>query len=315
MKTKLASTIMVLLAAVSTNGQISTINRNIKKEVTNVDGTDLKNDIKGTTQHRTILQKMVNKSKKGQVNADWDKNNDKDQYNGFIKIPAVAFPGFVKVTLTQNDKDLGPQMTVASALDRGGAIISGGVGNTENRNVRTAHFSVEPGMSYNVMVSPFNNAKSYSPPIQYVLKWEYTGLEDIYEPNNTKKQAKYVDFDKKITAYAVSGYIKNHVSGIGENTYDWYSIVLKEKKKIKMDILEKPSDIDFVIRLFDANGNSQYLTKTPNAIASTYELDKGTYFIEMHARLKRDASRTAQYQSEPVPDHFKKPYRFEIQQL
>ncbi len=311
MKTKI---VMILLIVTITGfAQITTTNRNITNEVTNVDATNLNNQtLNNTYNNRTLLTKIANKSKKGEVNADWDENNDKDLYRGLIKIPAVAFPGYVKVTLTQNDKDLGPQMAITSARDKGGAIISGGVGNTENKNVRIAYFSVEPGMSYNVMVAPFNNAKSYVPPIQYQLKWEYTGLQDIYEPNNTKQQAKYLEFDKTITAYAVAGYIKNYVSTIGENTYDWYSIVLKESKKIKIEILEQPDDIDFVFRLFDANGNSQYLTKSPNTISSTYALGKGTYFIEMHARLKRGARRTAQYQSEPIPDHFNSPYKLKV---
>lgn len=313
MKTKITFTAIALLVITIANAQITTVNRNIKKEVTNVDATNLYKDVKRNSQSRTtVLKKIANKSKKGQTNSDWAEPNERDTYHSFIKIPVDAFPGYVKITLTHGDNHLGPQMTVTPDLNERGSIITGSTGKTENKQVRTAHFSVHPGMTYDVEVGPFYNAKSYIPPIPYKLEWEYTGLEDIYEPNDTQKQAKYIDFNKTITAYAIAGHIKYYVAANAENLNDWYSVVVDDNKKIKVNILETPSDIDLDIRLYNASGYSIGISRGYNSVISSRNLGKGVYFIKIQPRggvLK------VQYQSKPIPDHFKKPYKFMVEKL
>ncbi len=316
MKIKITFTSIALLAITIANAQIRTVNRNIKKEVSNVDATNLYKDVKSNAQSRTaLLKKMANKNKKGQTNSDWAEPNERDTYHSFINIPADAFPGYVKITLTHGDNHLGPAMTVTPDLSGRGSIITGSTGKTENKQVRTAHFSVHPGMTYDVEVGPFYNAKSYIPPIPYKLEWEYTGLEDIYEPNDTQKQAKYIDFNKTITAYAIAGHIKYYVAANAENLNDWYSVVLDESKKIRVNTLSQPSDTNLDIRLYDASGKSFSITRGLNSLTSSRILVKGVYFIKVKCSLKNGGTRKVQYQSKPIPDHFKKPYKFTVSKV
>ncbi|KQC30369.1 PPC domain-containing protein [Flagellimonas eckloniae] len=316
MKIKITCISIALLATIIVNAQITTVNRNIKKEVSNVDATNLYKDIKRNAQSRTtLLKKIANKNKKGHINADWAKSGETDEYRGLIKIPAISFPGYVRVTLTHADKDLGPKMSITAAGSKGGVIITGSPGATENNRTRTAHFSVHPGMTYDVIIEPHNDPESYIPPIPYKLEWEYTGLEDIYEPNDTQKQAKYIDLNKTVTAYAIVGHIKNGVAGNDENLNDWYSVVLDESKKIHINTLSAPNDTNLDIRLYDASGKSLGISRGFNSITSSRSLSKGVYLIQVKCLLKNNGYRKVQYQSKPVPDHFKKPYKFMVSKV
>ena len=306
--------ITIMLIAFTCYGQITTTNRNIKEEVTNIDATSISNNIRNNSNNSLLLKKMANSSIVKQIKGVWSKPNEEDVFYNSISIPKIAFPGYVKVTLTQSDENLKPKMVISSHNIASGAIISGSSAQTNNEQARTAYFSVYPGMNYDVMVAPFFNAKNY--PVTYNLKWEYFGKRDIYEPNDTQKQAKFIDFNKTISAFAIAGYIKNYIASNDHNILDWYSVVLKENKKIKITTLNTPSDVKLDVRIYDASGRALGISIKHDSITSSQNLSKGTYYIRMHIRSNSSSAfEKADNDTQPVPDHFTKPYSFIVNRL
>lgn len=314
MSKRIPLSLILLLASLMGYSQIRPAARDIKNEVSKVDATHLKDQIKLTTVNtRTLLQKRANKKKSKEIKASWSKANEEDEYVDFIDIPKIAFPGYVKVTLTHPNGDLKPHMIISPEL-KTHVILSGSSAHDPNYRVSTAYFSVPPGMTYDVRVRPFFNAKNY--PVPYTLKWEYTGHEDIYEPNDNMKQAKYIDLNTTISAYAISGHIKYYVGAWDANTFDWYSVVLNETKKIEVYLNQIPRDMDLDVRLFDSAGKTvgitQGIIKGMQSIRTTKDLPKGVYYIEVHAKLKNGSSRVIQGNSQPIADHFTRPYKFRV---
>ena len=314
---------MLLLMTFTSYGQITTTNRNIKEEVTNVDATNISNDITNNSNNTLLLKKTANSNIVKQISGDWSKANEKDDYHNFITIPKIAFPGYVKVTLKQGHKKLRPAMVISPDFNKGGAIISGSSIKTRNKLNRTAYFSVHPGESYSVRVYPFFNAKTY--PRSYDLKWEFIGKRDIYEPNDLKSEAKLISFNEPIKAYAIVGHIKYYISTYDENTYDWYKVNLDDYKKINIKILDRPNDLELNIRIIDAAGrqvgtvitrdytnsfNTAQNRKSLKVVTTRNNLTKGTYYLEVHPRM--NGPRKSNNDTEPVPEHFKKPYKLVV---
>ena len=246
-----------------------------------------------------------------QTTSSWSEPNEKDDYHGFIVIPENVSPGYVKVSLTQNNKDLKPAMVISRDLKKPGAIISGSSAQTNDTFNRTAYFSVHPGMSYSVRVYPFFNAKTKDYPVSYTLAWEFIEKPDAYEPNDTQTQAKPIDLNKPIEAYAISGHINQYyIRSNDENTYDWYKVTLDNDDKIQVSILDQPSDLEINLRLFTGSGRQIGVEKTnqsPMAISTRSELSKGTYYLEVHPRMK--GPRKSENDTKPIPDHFNTSYK------
>ncbi len=251
---------------------------------------------------------------KQEITSSWSKVNEKDEYHDFIVIPKNVNSGYVKVFLTQNNKDLKPGMVISRDLTKGGAIISGSSAQTNNKFNRTAYFSVHPGMTYSVRVYPFFNAKTKDYPVSYTLAWEFTEKPDVYEPNNTREQAKQINLNEQIEAFAIAGHIKQYYVGSSDdNTYDWYKVVLDTTKRLSVKLLDKPSDLDLNLRLFTKSGRqigAEISNNNPNSkeITTRGQLTAGTYYLEVHPRMK--GPRKSENDTKPIPDHFNKPYKF-----
>ncbi len=246
------------------------------------------------------------------VNGSWKVPNEKDDYHDFIVIPQNASPGYVKVTLTQNDEDLRPAMVISRDLNKGGAIISGSSAKTNNPYNRTAYFSVHPGMTYSVRVYPFFNADTKDYPVPYTLSWEFTDRPDAYEPNDTRNDAKPIRLNEPIEAYAIAGYIKQYFIGsTDDNTYDWYQVTLDSSDRISAEVLEKPNDLDLNLRFITPAGRQvgteSVSTGNIKKIRTRNALDPGTYYLEVHQRMK--GPRKSENDTKPIPDHFDQPYK------
>jgi len=258
----------------------------------------------------TFAQISPNGEINDQVISSWAKANEEVEYHNFIVIPENVSPGYVKVSLTQGDKDLRPAMVISRDLNKGGAIISGSSAQTNNELHRTAYFSVHPGLTYSVKVRPFFNAKQY--PVKYNLSWQFFERVDVYEPNDTREEAKLIKLNEEIEAYGISGYIKNYyVASNDPNTYDWYKVVLDSDQVLKVRVLQKPIDLNLVLRLYNDKGGAvgiNYSKETgEHDIKSSEILKKGTYYISTHIRMK--GPRISNNDTKPIPDHYNTPYK------
>lgn len=222
------------------------------------------------------------------IEADWSVANEEDVYAGLL--PAVSDPagGYYIVTLKSSEST--PWIDINKPGDPG-TIINGSNGTTNNTERKVA-ISAQPGISYDVKVKPFHNGWGLinGNAESYTLSWEYLGIMDCYEPNDTFAEAKFIPKNETIEAFANRN---NEGYGIQEKFKDFYKVVLEEPAKLKIELLQSPSDNFVNIRLHRENQSHIVSSTTPisgnanNAevgalysITSNQVLSAGVYYIE-----------------------------------
>lgn len=251
----------------------------------------------------------------GSLTDNWSEPNEKDVYPGLL--PAVSDPagGYYVVTVTTEEST-----TWIDISTPGGVTIIGGSNGTTDDNVRKVAFSAEPGISYDVSVNPFMNAPTPNFPETYTIDWEYHGIMDCYEYNNTFEQAKFIPKNETIEAFANRN---NEGSSINENHMDFYKIVLAEPAKIQVELEQSPSDNFIDIRLYrqDQEGLPASYTYTSGdwaqdgglyIMTTNSVLEPGIYYAKTSAYWPGGTSVQLDQEGETIPDIWLTPYKFKV---
>tara|TARA_R110002051_G_scaffold325766_1_gene430973 strand:- start:64 stop:1317 length:1254 start_codon:yes stop_codon:yes gene_type:complete len=253
------------------------------------------------------------------INEYWDAINETDMYPGLL--PAVTSPGggYYTVTLS-NDSGVVPGMKVTSSNDTSGAIANSTAAATNDENTRTTSFLVHPEVSYDIAAHYSSFTPASISPTPYKINWNFTDIVDCYEPNNELSEAKSIPKDEIIEAYAITGFINNNVVFGEPQSYDYYSVQLRQPAKIKVEFLEVPSSINLNLKIFTTNGEQivteyEEISGTVSEDGAIYKIqtssirEEGTYLV----RVSIGGSRTTVVNhDQEIPEHWNTPYKFKV---
>lgn len=249
------------------------------------------------------------------VQSDWSEANEKDFYPGLL--PAVSDPagGYYIVTLQSTSS-----MPWMEIVKQGDAVpVINGTPPSINDRIRTVAISAQYGVSYDVNVWPFINGAF---PENYTISWEYVGIMDCYEPNDTFAEAKFIPKNQTIEAFANRN---NEGYGVQEKFKDFYKVVLESPAKIQIELLQSPSDNFVNIRLY--RENQSHIVCSTNAIlgdpdtaqngalyieTSNQVLDAGVYYIEVFPYWTTGHLKSNLDDGESLRDTWLTPYKFKV---
>ena len=240
-----------------------------------------------------------------------DTEADIDMYSFTVPANNPA-GGFVRLTFTDVGVSGALDVNLYSAVDNsqvdelykidGGASID-------------AYLAVAAGTTYRIAVSQFTSS---AVPFRYTMTATYTGLVDLYEPNDTKDAAKPIGVGTAITAYQAAGYVQDPY--VGDALADWYSVVLAggsamANTTVKMSTV--PTDIMGDVQLFDpdgvAIGESYSTTPGANVTLVAQAAVAGTYLIKVSPFSGAPAP-AGEIKLGVPPDHFTRPYTLTVTQ-
>jgi len=245
----------------------------------------------------------------------WSVPNEKDFYPGLL--PAVSDPagGYYIVTLQSTSS-----MPWMEIVKQGDAVpVINGTPPSINDKIRTVAISAQYGVSYDVNVWPFINGAF---PESYSISFEYIGIMDCYEPNDTFAEAKFIPKNETIEAFANRN---NEGYGVQEKFKDFYKVVLESPAKIQIELLQSPSDNFVNIKLYREN-QSHILCSTNPILGdpdtaqngtlyietSNQVLDAGVYYIEVFPYWTTGHLKSNLDDEESLRDTWLTPYKFKV---
>ena len=253
----------------------------------------------------------------------WVEAGEEDEFPGLLPASTDPAGGYYIVTLESTGPLPSQPWIAVSVSGEEVPVINGTSAGTDTPLTRKVAFSAHPGIAYDVMARPFYNA---SPswdvyPESYKISWEYVGIMDCYEPNDSFDEAKFIPKDEVIEAYANKN---NEGYGIQEEQDDYYKVVLFQPARLQVQLLQSPSD-DFIdLDVYRESGGEIVTTLTPiSGMPGDKEdgalylkttkatLDAGTYYVR--ARTFMNGGKTADLNlEEPLPDTWTTPYTFTV---
>ena len=250
----------------------------------------------------------------------WSVANEEDIYPNLL--PASTDPAGGYYIVTVESEESTPWIDIRIGGDAA-AIINGSNG-TSGNTTRKVAISAQPGISYDVAVSPFFNGSSF--PEDYTISWEYVGIMDCYEMNNDFDEAKFIPKNEVITAFMNRG---NEGYAIQEEHLDYYKVVLTEPSKIQVELLQSPSDHFISMRMFTYNestgSNSGVLSEITLISGNANSNEKGSLYMRTstsvrepgiyYFRMQTAAGSTVKVdfdKGESLPDVWLTPYKFKV---
>jgi hypothetical protein len=215
--------------------------------------------------------------------------------------------GFVRVTFTEVGINGDMDVKLYSATD-----------NSEAKEIYTinsgssleGYLAVAAGKTYRIAVSDFAG----NSPVRYTMNTVYTGLVDLYEPNDTRETAKPIAVGTPISAYLSTGYVEDPYTG--DAFVDYYSVALAAGSVvIKMSTV--PTDIMGEVQLLDpdmvAVGEGSSTTPGANVTLTAEVATAGTYTVQVIPYLGWPDPAGEIVGGLP-PDHFTRPYTLTVTQ-
>jgi hypothetical protein len=233
---------------------------------------------------------------------------DQDFYR--FTVPNDAAGGYVVVDFTDVDP-VGYLAAAVRTVSDNGEVLSVYVGN--GGQSLSLFFAVAPGQQYRLNVNDF---AAFSKAYKYTLKATYTKVDDAFEPNDTRDQAKPIQIGAANSGFLFAGHTVATIPYVAYE--DWYKFTLAAGN-VTAKLENVPLDITGQLELFDASGKS---------VASAYEITEGAsvtltlngaaagaYTLRVNpfgAGIVSSGKGTAV--PAVVPDHFKRPYILTVTQ-
>lgn len=136
-------------------------------------------------------------------------------------------------------------------------VINGGSPDALNSTTRTVSFLAHPNVNYILDVSPWIPGENLPAepgapgnPDPFEIVMIYSGLMDCYESNNSFNEAKFIPKDRTIEALANVNSITDSDGHFIEYD-DYYKFVVEKSSKIKFELLNSPSDMFLVARIYN----------------------------------------------------------------
>ncbi len=228
---------------------------------------------------------------------------DEDFYE-FV-VPNDPGGGYVQVAVT----DVGPgivRVRIHAASDNG--EITEQFAANSGQSV-TVFFPTAPGNKYRVAVSDFASWRS---PYTYRLSASYARVNDLFEPNDSRADARQVQVGTVVMAHLFAG--RPSADELSPEAYDdWFRVTLSAgAATVKLE--DVASDLLGDLYLLDGQGNAiehKFAdTKGASVTARALTVAAGVHFV----RATVFAVPVSAGKGTTVPDHFTHPYRLTVTQ-
>jgi hypothetical protein len=225
----------------------------------------------------------------------------------YYELTSPDVPGYVTVSVTDVGPDGNTVLTLWSAADEGEIYHTNAPGDGDNAYV---YFLAKPGASFRISVEPYSS--SIVGPNPYLLNATFHEIDDPYEPNNLRTQAKPIEVGEPVDAFIFAGW-ENSTGIPSGDWHDWYSIDLAAGQTRYLLSIVAP-ETNSVITLFDDLGTElDHHNETTTGSSNVWDLeitDAGSYFV----RVMPYSSPTTRGDTVTVPQYFELPYTLTVTQ-
>jgi hypothetical protein len=169
-------------------------------------------------------------------------------------------------------------------------------------------FAAAPGTAYRVAVADF---AGFTAEYKYDLKLTYTKVNDTFEPNDKREDAKPLTLGTPVDAYIFAGFKS---ATIPQSDYDdWYSVTLAAGA-VTMKVENVPADVTPEVELYDpsnatVDGRTYSITPGASVTKSSTAATGGTYKVRVNYFSPEPAT-----SGSDVLEHLTKPYKLTITQ-
>lgn len=162
------------------------------------------------------------------------------------------------------------------------------------------------------------NYAAFPKPFTYKLQLEYIAIEDDFEPNDTRTEAKPIALGAPVQAFAFAGFKKTELDASGYT--DWYSVTAANPGKMTVKIEAVPTEIQMGFQAYNPDGSplGGVVWGMGRAVNATFTYDatmSGEHLIEVMIYgvwAPRGSALTAMYGE--VPYSFEHPYKLVVTQ-
>lgn len=233
---------------------------------------------------------------------------DEDWYE--MTAPSDMTGGFVQVKLT-NVGNGTIQGTVYAVADNGEIRNEYSSGDGANLSL---FFSAKAGAKYRVAIE---NIFAADAPYKYTMQTTYTKVNDAYEPNDTRAEAKAMTLGTPVNGTLFAGY--SNGSAPGDDDYaDWFSVTLAANKAVQVKLENVPTSLNGHLVLYD-NGGTEiaglYSANEGASVTLDVTADKiptaGTYYV---LAKKIFVTGDAAGKGDTLPTHFTSQYKLTVTQ-
>jgi hypothetical protein len=219
--------------------------------------------------------------------------------------PADLTGGYVQVALTEVGDGL-LEAIVYAASDNGQIVRV----YAANRGQSVLlYFSAAPGQTYRLQVKDWTGFRSA---YRYTLRATYTQVEDAYEPNDSRPEAKPISIGTPIQAFLFAGSVSGTFDP--DQMQDWYQVTAAAGN-LTAQVSDVPTDSMLDVYLFDGAGTqlayAYNATKGGSVTTTRNGIADGTYYV----RIRRWGTYSAPHGSGDIlPDRFTRPYTLTVTQ-
>jgi hypothetical protein len=164
---------------------------------------------------------------------------------------------------------------------------------------------VTNGASYFVDVADYSSSTLFT----YTLTVNYISLNDLYEPNDTRFDAKPIPLNTAISAYMFAGYPTGMIA-----PYDDYFAVNMAAGGFTVTLSYYPADVSPHVTIYNTQGTQLVsMTSTSTGAGLTVPATAaaaGLYYVQFTPYNTPVAAGIGQ----TLPDHFTRPYMFTVTQ-
>ena len=230
-----------------------------------------------------------------------ENGKDKDDYR--FTVPANAAGGYVQLAVTNVGPGAAIRLRIFTASDTA-VLFDNPIGTTAQSSF--AYFAAAPGATYVAEVS----ANVFNGPTSYALRATYTAVDDPYEPNDNRLDAKTITVGTPVSAYLFAGYASQTMGAPD----DYYKISLADGTvHVGVDVF--PTNVGPHLWLYDPNGarvQEDYSgTSGAGLTLPVTTVTAGDYYVRVGSFSSPPKQQGAGID---LPDNFTRPYRLTVTQ-
>lgn len=202
--------------------------------------------------------------------------------------------------------------TLYTASDNGQVLSAYAANEGANLDLWLA---VAPGQQYRVKIE---NKFLFKGAYKYTLTTTYTKIDDPFEPNDRKEEAKPLTLGTTVDAFVFSGH-KIYSTPTDDDHADWYSMTLAGGQQVTIELANVPSNLTGRIAIIDSAGNELAYKYGSNAGANATltraagQVTGGTYYVKV-SKMFVFAGADPSGEGTSLPDHFTRKYHLTVTQ-
>lgn len=229
---------------------------------------------------------------------------DVDRYE--ITLPATPVDGgVVQISLMDVETTGNMEFTAYVVSDSG--VLQSNYSTDRGANVY-GWFAGAAGSKYHIAVY---RHWADSKPTAYTLKTTFVPVNDTFEPNDLRTDAKPISVGTAVQGYFFAGYLES--TGYRPNAWeDWYKVTLATgASTITLDPVA--TDVNASITLYDnlaAQVKTGYETTDGSTVVMTYAATAGDYYLKIEPHW----AETAKGNGSVIPQYVTTPYSLKVTQ-